>query len=31
MTHEIANGFNPKCGFKNFGGAIAYDRRNLVL
>jgi hypothetical protein len=31
MTHEIANGFYSKGGLQNFGGAIAYDRRNLVL
>jgi hypothetical protein len=31
VAHEIANGFDAKSGFQNFGGAVAYDRRNLVL
>jgi hypothetical protein len=31
MSHEIANSFDTESGFKNFGGAIANDRRNLVL
>jgi hypothetical protein len=31
MAHQITNALNPKSGFKNFGGAVANDRRNLVL
>jgi hypothetical protein len=31
VAHEIADAFNAKGGFKNFGGAVTNDRRNLVL
>jgi hypothetical protein len=31
MAHQIPNALNPKSGLKYFGGAVTYDRRNLVL
>ena len=31
MAHEIADALDPKCGFENFGSAVTYDRRDLVL